>query len=41
MKILITGTSYGIGKAIANEFINNGHQVIGIDKEGSTISNKL
>ena len=41
MKILITGTSHGIGKAIANEFINNGHQVIGIDKEGSTISNKL
>ncbi|MBQ1252443.1 MAG: SDR family oxidoreductase, partial [Firmicutes bacterium] len=37
MKILITGTSQGIGKAIALRFSNEGHEVIGIDRQGSTI----
>lgn len=37
MKILITGTSYGIGKEIANKFLSSGHIVIGIDKEPNTI----
>ena len=32
MKVLITGTSQGIGKAIAEKFISNGHDVIGIDR---------
>ncbi len=41
MKVLITGASHGIGKSIALEFINNGHQVIGIDKDSSSITNKL
>lgn len=40
MKVLITGTSKGIGKAIAEEFIENNHQVIGIDKLPSSINNK-
>lgn len=39
MKILITGTSYGIGKEIANEFLELNHTVIGIDKCKSTITN--
>jgi len=38
MKVLITGTSNGIGKAIALEFLNNSHEVIGIDIEESTIN---
>lgn len=37
MKILITGTSQGIGKAIAEKFLNEGHNVIGIDRQSSSI----
>lgn len=37
MKILITGTSQGIGKAIAEKFLTEGHDVIGIDRNPSTI----
>lgn len=31
MKILITGTSHGIGLAIAKKFLCCGHEVIGMD----------
>ena len=41
MKVLITGTSQGIGKAIATLFLNNGHTVIGIDRQNKTIDNSL
>ena len=37
MKVLITGTSQGIGKAIAELFLKNAHEVIGIDRQSSTI----
>ena len=40
MKIIITGTSSGIGKAIALKFLAMGHFVIGIDKDDSTIDKK-
>lgn len=40
MKILITGTSQGIGKAIAEQFLDKGHIVIGIDRQCSTIENE-
>ena len=39
MKVLITGTSQGIGKAIAELFLQNNHDVIGIDKQESSIIN--
>ena len=41
MKVLITGTSNGIGKAIAQKFLNCGHEVKGIDVAPSSIVNSL
>lgn len=37
MKVLVTGTSRGIGRAIALKFLSNNHEVIGIDRLGQTI----
>ncbi|MGM9972062.1 MAG: SDR family NAD(P)-dependent oxidoreductase [Anaeroplasmataceae bacterium] len=37
MKVLVTGSSKGIGKAIALEFLKNGHNVIGFDILESSI----
>ena len=37
MKILITGTSQGIGKAVAELFLDNGHNVVGIDRQEAVI----
>ena len=41
MKVLITGTSSGIGRAIAQKFLDMGHEVVGFDILPSTIENKL
>ena len=38
MKILITGTSSGIGKATAIKFLKEGHSVFGIDVKSDSIS---
>ena len=38
MKILITGTSQGIGKAIAKKFLDSGHAVFGIDRQAPSIA---
>ena len=37
MKVLITGTSSGIGEATARLFLEMGHNVIGIDRKTATI----
>lgn len=37
MKVLITGTSQGIGRAIAERFLKEGHDVIGIDRSEGTV----
>ena len=39
MKVLITGTSQGIGKGIAELFLKNKHNVIGIDRMEPSIVN--
>ena len=40
MKTLITGTSRGIGKAIAHIFLENGHEVIGLDLQASDLTHE-
>ena len=37
MKVLITGTSQGIGKAIVERFLSEGHTVIGIDRQNPAV----
>lgn len=39
MKVLITGTSRGIGKASALKFLKENHEVFGLDVEEGTIDN--
>lgn len=40
MKVIITGTSSGIGRGIAEEFLRYGDDVIGIDICASTIQHE-
>ena len=37
MKVLITGTSQGIGRAVAELFLERGHSVVGIDRQEASI----
>lgn len=38
MKVLVTGSSQGIGRAIAEYFLNEGHDVTGIDRQPASFS---
>ena len=37
MKVLVTGTSQGIGRAIAELFLSKGHEVTGIDRYAASL----
>lgn len=39
-KVLITGTSCGVGRSAAIKFLNQGYQVYGLDRKKSTIEDK-
>ena len=38
MKVLVTGASQGIGRAIAEMFLDNGHDVIGLDCQETSLT---
>ena len=40
MRTLITGTSQGIGKALAQIFLDHGHEVIGFDRQDAGITHE-
>lgn len=40
MKVLVTGTSQGIGRAIAELFLAKGHKVVGLDRQEATLVNE-
>ena len=40
MKVVITGTSQGIGKGIAELFLQKGHSVIGIDRQVASVEHE-
>ena len=40
MRVLVTGSSSGIGRAICLKFLQNNFEVIGFDIEESTINHK-
>ena len=40
MKVVVTGSAQGIGKGIAELFLQKGHSVVGIDRQEASVEHE-
>jgi 3-oxoacyl-[acyl-carrier protein] reductase len=40
MKVVVTGSAQGIGKGIAELFLQKGHSVVGVDRQEASVEHE-